>query len=436
MDWRNRSVRCHGSVLFRGRIAPRLEEFGQLQKAGVRVEPRQGERAHWVADLEHPRWGRATAVCLRDPPTPPRAFIVHDARLSRDEKEQALAGGPSVSVACEGTRSNVLRDRKTLLQFLHCLTGDDGVVAIDHTAMRCWSPEALVDETCHDAEPDIDALFTLHAVGSDDADRPTWLHTHGLADVGFFDFDILNPSEGLFDRVYDAVRAIAFAVVEGAVKTATPRYEFASPGGEVRFVEVGRFNRSADAATAALRVGADEDHNRQRSVVCEPAGGLLGRWFRRPRPSRWLSGPMDGEVVLQFSTAASQLMAERARGTYGMFRRLADELAEFGFPIIAKLGYPVDGGGADNLEHLWFTAHALHDGRIDATLESEPFDIAAMKLGERGEHPVEQLTDWAILTPLGMVTPRDTTPARVIRRNREEFRRLFDEHRKQAAEQA
>src|SRR5688572_23561438 len=72
LGWKTRQLDCTGSVLFRGSMAPLLENFTQLAPAGVRVWPRPGNaEARWLADLEHPAWGRAEAICLREfPPVP------------------------------------------------------------------------------------------------------------------------------------------------------------------------------------------------------------------------------------------------------------------------------------------------------------------------------------------------------------------------------
>jgi hypothetical protein len=198
-----------------------------------------------------------------------------------------------------------------------------------------------------------------------------------------------------------------------------------SPGGDVRFVDVRDFLRRAGRATNDLRTGADEEHNRNRAILCDVAGGLLGRLFGRVTPSRLLSADMPEDMVVPFSTAATNLMAERARGTYLQFRQLAGEFAEFEFPVIAKLGYRVNGGTPDDREHLWFEVNELGDDRLDATLASDPFRIDRLRKGHRGWHGLDLMTDWAIVTPLGMITPRHTVPARQIRANRDRFRQLM-----------
>jgi hypothetical protein len=432
MGWVNRSVHCTGSVFFRGTMAPRLEELEGLAPAGVRVVKRgKDPRVHWAAEVEHDRWGKATVVCRRDATAPPKQLFDHDVWLSDAEREAAKAGQSPVTVIVKGEKGNVLRDRKRLLGFLRAVMGGDGAVAMDHLSTRNWSRAALDDELAHDADVDIEALYCLHAIVPDGGERCYWLHSHGLSHIGFFDFDILNPAEELLRVQTDALRALAFAIVEGGVKPGTTSFPLAQPGGNVRLVDVAEFNRRADAATKALRDvdESDEDHNKDRAVLCEPAGGFLGRFFDKLKPNRWLCGPMPEEAILHFSTAAGELMAERARATYGRFREFAEEFAEFEFPIIAKLGYVVDGGGPDDKEHLWFSVDRAHDDRLDATLQSQPFNIARMQAGQHGSHPLELMTDWAIVTPAGMINPRNTRPARVVREHADEIRQALAAHR-------
>jgi hypothetical protein len=417
-------------VLFRGSVAPRADEFAHLERRGfaiVAAEP--GRAAHWALRISHPKLGDADVICLRDCPRPGRQLIDFDPMLTRPEREAAYLGESTVSVMVKGERQDVLRDRKTLLRFLRAVMGDDGVVAVDHTAQRFWPPDALDDELCHDADLDIESLYTLHAVTGDEAgdEAVIWLHSHGLAEIGLFDFDVLRPSEDLLGRGRDALRAVAFAILDGAVNHNTPRFRLMMPGGDIRFVDVRDFLKRGGRAANELRLGADAEHNRDRAVLCDVAGGLFGRLFGRVTPSRILSQAMPDEMTVPFTTSASKLMAERAKGTYLQFRQLAGEFAEFDFPVIVKLGYRVNGGGPDEREHLWFEVNHLHDDRIDATLASAPMAVSKMKKGQRGWHMLELLTDWAILTPLGTITPRYTVPARQIRGNREQFRQLMHE---------
>ena len=442
-NWRNRAIDAVGSAFFRGSMPPRADDFDFVTKHGVRlerVEP-DNENLIWCLRARHDAWGEAEIFCPRGMPAPPRQLIEFDAGLTSDEKETAAAGRSPVLVRVRGTKRDVLGDRKSLLRYLGAVMADDGVLAIDHTSQRMWSRGALDDELAHDADVDIVALYTLHAVGGDNDDdndddnehgRTEWLHSHGLAALGCFDFDILNPSEALGDIGADALRAIAFAIVEGEVTRSTRRWQLAYPKGDVRFVDVADFNRRADPAVKRLRgpdPDGDEDHDRDRAVICEPSGKFLGRWFDKPRPSKFLSGGFDKESMFKLSPAASALSAARAQNTYPLFRKLAAELREFELPTLAKIGYAIDGARDDDedaeREYLWFEVHELHDDAIDATLGNAPFHIARMKAGQRGRHAIANMNDWAIMTPIGTINPRNTQPAREIRAHREEFRQAL-----------
>ena len=356
-----------------------------------------------------------------------------DPFLTADERQEALAGQTGVCVLVQGKRGNVLRDRKFLLRYMRALMGDDGVSSLDHVGQRFWSRQALDEELSHDADLDVTSIHVLHTITadeekSDQESEVVWVHSHGLAEIGFLDFDILKPSADVLGRGNDALRAIALALVEGKVTGTVASFPLAHPGGDVRFVEIGDFLRKAPADVLALRQ-ADKDHNVKRLVLCEPEGKLLGRWFGKVRPSRFLSQEAPDEMLVRFSSEATELMAERARATYSVFRALAAEFAELELPVLAKLGYVIDGGKEDEKEHLWFEVHDAKDGRLDATLGNDPFHIARMKQGQRDWHDLERMTDWTILTPLGPINPRSLLPARIIRDHWDEFVKIARETR-------
>ena len=430
MAWNQRASAAMGAAFFRGSMPPRLREFDGLAARGVTVRPTgvdaDGDER---AELTHPDWGTAGVIIPRRPMPVPKPMVVYDARLDEAERADALLGRSSVLVRVEGDKGDVLRDRKRLLRFLDAVLGDDGLIAFDTTALRFWPRPALADELAHDADLDIDGLFTLHAVHeSGDPDAPRWSHTHGLAEIGFFDFDVVRPHPDVVSaRCHDFNRAMAFAIVEGKVQRSTDLARVTSAG-PLRLVDVAEFNRRASADDRAMR-DADELHNRDRTVLCDPAsnGRLRRKLFGTPaRPSRLLSRE-QGEFMVYFPNAATRLMARRARQTYARFRELTAELAELKFKPIVKLGYRTDGGDADDLEHLWFEVHALHDDAVDATLMNTPHAVSALTAGDRGTHSVDLLTDWALIGPTGMVTPRDTRPARTARQHREEILAILAE---------
>jgi uncharacterized protein YegJ (DUF2314 family) len=428
-DWNKRGITCSGSVFFRGTLPPRLENFTQLAAQGVSVVPeKRGPKFHWAAKLRHDMWGTATLLCGREFLPIPAPLIKFDPRMTPRDAENAALAGSAVSVTLEGSPKSVLRDRKTLLRFLNLLMGDDGLIAADHTAEKFWTKEILDEELLHDADVDIESLFVTHAVTEekvgDAKPRVTWLHTHGLAPLGAPDFDVLRPSPDLHGRGYDTIRALAYWLLERGPAAAGQQVKLWSPGGPATLTPVEEFNRRASSADRAIRGDpSDPVHNTNRVILCDLAQKrLFGLLPGRAMPSRTLTTFSGDRMMAYFPKAATELMAERARKTYGVFRRFIAEFAEFGVKPIVKLGYVIDGGGTDEKEHMWFEVKEAGTGDIVATLANKPLRIQRMQAGQTGRHSLETLTDWMILTPVGSINPRYMTAARVMRQNADAIR--------------
>lgn len=437
MQWFKKTIPWNGAVFFRGSLQPRASDFEYLGKQGIRVTPAStGSGVLWRLELAHPDWGKAVLECPPEPDKIPSAVVDYDPRLSDAEKQAALQGEAFVHLSMQSSKGHILRDRKLALRFIRAVMSDDAVIGLDCLGMRPWSQTALDEELVHDADLDIDDIYCLHLVRLDEEDESVWLHSHGLAEIGAFDYDILRPSRDIRGgAANDVLRMIAYAILEGAADVSTPLLQIAHPGGFVRFVEVSKFNHSADPADVALRDGGtDASHNGRRAVLCEPVRGFFSFLSRKVKPSRFLSEPMPEHGACAFSSQATELMTERARNTYPVFRQLIEEFAEFEFPILVKLGYEQDSGGPNDREHLWFSVNRCLDDRIEATLENTPFNIARMKAGDRAEHPIDRLTEWSIMTPAGVITARSMVGARKVRENREKLLAMMAEYRRQSSE--
>jgi hypothetical protein len=297
--------------------------------------------------------------------------------------------------------------------------------------MLFWSQAMLDDELAHDADLDIESLYTIHAVqDAQDPARVEWLHTHGLEELRAFDVDVLQPSPVFVANCSDPIRALAFAALEGTIGPDVERFQLAYPGGEIRLVPVDRYDAEAAPEHRKLRE-PDAVHSGRRAVVCEPAGGLFGRWRGRPAPSRFLSHLNTDGFVVPFSTPATTLMSERARHTLGVFRDLKEEFASFDLPTLVKLGYEVEGEGPTDREHLWFAVHRMLGDTVDATLTNAPHRVPSLTAGQRGEFGLDRLTDWTILSPEGPMTPRNVSAARRLRANRAMWQARIDAARQE-----
>jgi Uncharacterized protein conserved in bacteria (DUF2314) len=252
-------------------------------------------------------------------------------------------------------------------------------------------------------------------------------HKHVLKDrkrLLFWLRALMQPDGVLAVDGTSPFRALAFAALEGAIGADTDRFTLAYPRGDVRLVPAHRFQ--ADAAPEHQQLRSDDSgHSGRRAVVCEPVGGLFGRWRTRPSPSRFISR-VDDDVTFPFSNAATELTAERAGQTIGVLRSLKAEFASLDLPVLVKLGYETEGGGPGAREHLWFQVHGIGDGSVDATLVNSPHFVPSLTMGQRGEFDLARLTDWAIMSPAGQMTPRNTSAARRLRENLPMWQAVID----------
>lgn len=417
-----------GTVYFRGTLCPRAEEFAFLERQGITIRPgKPAANMNWSLRLDHPRWGAAEMAGFKESSPPPAWLLRFDPGLSDEERTEAASAGVGIGVRAAAKHKFLLRDRKNLLRFMRAILGDDGVVVCDEGSRRYWSRRALDDELAHDADLDVSSIYTIHAVTNDEQTEgpPYWVHTHGLAESGAFDMDILGPSGEGAGRAPELLRALAFAALAGDIRIDTPSFDLAHPGGAVRLVPVEQFHRIAAPAHQSLRDN-DENHSTARAVLCEPVGrGLFARFTARVRPARLFTRKLPEHMVLAFSHSATELMADRARKTLGIFGGLIETASGMGLPVLAKIGYKTDHARSEtDREHLWFQVHGISAAGIDATLESQPFGIARMRPGQREVHPVGGLTEWMIMTPLGPITPSDMRVAQVLRHNPEVLRAM------------
>lgn len=420
MAWFEKSIDFTGAIHLPGTMPPRAEEYTFLRKAGFEVAkyPDKPE-VHWSLRLRHPEWGDANLIALRNPPRMNKIEIEYAVGLLPEERALVGSAGYSLGLTAKSHDKNILRDRKRCLRILRAVMGEDAAVGHDVGAWRFWSREALDDELVHDADLDVESLFCFHAVRPDagnDETPPHWVHTHGLDSLGVEDFDILDPSGGFVDTLAESMRALAFAAVEGDLKSGVNRFQAVIGAKSIAAVDMATFRAKAPRDLLA-RIGLDEDtdHLDKRMVLCEPAGGILGRLFPKVRPARLFQTAEWDNVMLRFSESATDLMADRAQRTYPRFRALFNEFAELELPSLVKAGYATDDGDPDHREHLWFQVEGADEDLILAKLVNEPHAVSSLRQGQRVNVPIDKLSDWIIMSPAGNTTPRWGLPARMIR---------------------
>jgi hypothetical protein len=439
MAWFHKRQELKSAVFFPGNMPLRAEDFAYLRELGI--DAKAGEASggmRWVLEMRHSTWGKAKLVCVRAglPPLP-KGLVQYSNRLTDREKETVEHANNGLYLEMEGNSGHILRDRKNLLRFGNAICGSDGIAMVDLLAMAFWTPAALQDELAHDADLDVQGIYALHCVTEEvpgiDQTVTYWAHTHGLQEIGRFDFDLIAPSEDALSGRTDFVRAAAFAVLEEKAKLDGEPFPIMGKASAIRFVSASKFMASGSGACVARYKSALDDlHITGHAVVCDAERtGLLGRLLGRGqvRTSRLAGSAFPDNALIYYSTAAGELMADRAQKTLAVFADWKAEFAEFEPTCIAKLRFQTAQGGN---ELPWFEVHKVLDDKVDATCINDPFAIKGLAKGDRAEYGFDRVTDWMIILPFAQLSPRTMPSARKIRDKREQLREVMREARKQA----
>lgn len=410
-----------GFVLFRDAAAPRAEAFAPLTTEGFRVTvARDAAGAEWALDLDHDRWGRARIGVMRGRgEAPPAATFEADADLLPQDLVALRHARSAVLIELQDTGDGHLADRKRLVGVLGAASRCGALAAVDTWAQKAWSRDALDEELSHEADLDVSALYKVHAVASGYG-TDVWLHTHGLAELGLVDFDVLRAAQPLLGVDDTAIRALAWAIVEGRLQAGGPPFALASPDGDVQLVAVADFTAQASPEDLALRGDpADASHNLDRGVVCEPRVEELAPYLPAV-PAGLLSREPSPHQIMTFSRDASQRMAERARATLPSAVRVREAYRDLDLALLVKVGMETSRGG---LEHVWVKAGAVGSQLLEGELVVDPHDVPALRRGSSVRLPIDRASGWHLMTPFGHATPHATGALRRLRADPEEARR-------------
>ena len=230
-----------GLAFFPGALAPSLDGLEGLRAANIQVEPADVHNGEiWAANLRHPDWGRGRLSAPRKVNFPLGDLVKFASGITDAERATSEHDAQSeLMLEVSSQTDDVLRDRKDFLRFMAAVLGQDGVTGIDLLAQTFWTPGRLRDELHHSAPLDIIHIHVLHVVTQPGG---VWLHSHGLAEIGFVDYDVLRPATDLTGNQFDLLRSIAFHIVEGASSGTIEPAVGADP---VALVDAQAFMRSA-----------------------------------------------------------------------------------------------------------------------------------------------------------------------------------------------
>ena len=295
-----------------------------------------------------------------------------------------------------------LRDFHAHARLLAALASDVALVLDTNAALPRsgrWLHEVALART----PPSPSTLFTIHDVGDSDT-GPHWLHTHGLDRVGVIELDALDiPADGA-PLVGQLLNALASLFLE----TGNPEPDQPFFAGEdIELVWLpwqDAVKKLARDLPGSVRDRLDPAHAGQRGVLFRPVEGPDGRAYESLASYLALLAEDPLFYVSSYESERMALFAsERLPRFLDLFARFGEESD---WMFLVKLGYDADGAEErEDREHLWFRVHGQRPGAVDATLLNEPYRVAKLSEGMRGEHSLDLLSDWGVLCPHGRFSP-------------------------------
>lgn len=126
-----------------------------------------------------------------------------------------------------------------------------------------------------------------------------------------------------------------------------------------------------------------------------------------------LAGPALAEDGLQYFGETDPEMNDaisQARETLPLFFDNVLDAAGAAHPdALVKVGMPTISGEA-TLEHIWIGPFQKgDDSTFSGALANEPVELGALRLGDRVEFKMDQISDWSLWAPDGLMYGNYTT---------------------------
>ncbi len=126
-----------------------------------------------------------------------------------------------------------------------------------------------------------------------------------------------------------------------------------------------------------------------------------------------LASPVLAEDGLQLFEETDPEMngaISQARETLPLFlNNVLDTKGAANPDALVKVGLPTVGGEA-SLEHIWVGPfQKADDGTLSGALANEPVELGALRLGDTVEFTLDQISDWSLWAPDGLLYGNFTT---------------------------
>ena len=289
------------------------------------------------------------------------------------------------------------------------------VPLFDFNSMHLYSHDEVYDLAFGKVPPKTTNLFVVHDLYPPDGPDHDghWMHTHGLNRAGLPEFELLNVPARHVESAVDLLVAVADLLLGGGQP---PLRKTIQVGGalKVSLIEWEKFVFQLPLETVGgmhsrtWESGAEDVfHTGYRAAVVsqKPKGFFKKKWSLPVTVLAAIGKAEEGTIWKSMAEIERQKILANDR--WHVFRKLYD-LRKDNWKVLLKLGCPIDAMGTRH-EYLWFNVLELEQGRVRATLRTQPFGTKKFKPGEEAWHPLEKIADWKILTPDRDVTPEDAS---------------------------
>lgn len=384
-------------------IRLRLLDWGQASTDDDAQVPEGTSWSFWLELADRPQ----SCLVWCEPISGGHRVLLDKVRW-RSAQQRAAARSCRWMVGIEGALSlrQPTEDYRLQLQLCEAISRDWSPAIYDASSFEYRVPEEIRQLLSSKTRPGTRCLYTIHQVRDKvgDQEGEYWLHTHGLERAGLPDLELFAVPEQLRQAACELIDAVADLWIRYAIPD--PQVPF-SVGKQLRIAwrpwqaVVSEFDGSRAGGWDFRREEFGHSGDRAVLVSPQPVEGNGRRW---KSPIDVLQRICNLDTTFYVSTAETERMSSLARERWGTFGLLFASHPNSDWRFAVKLSYETE-PEQNRREHLWFEVCALRPGRIQARLVSQPVHATYLQVGQVDWHEFRRLSDWRILTPLGIFDP-------------------------------
>ena len=249
--------------------------------------------------------------------------------------------------------------------------------------------------------PGPEDIYTVHAVSSEDGE--IWLHTHGLCRCGLTELEILESDMNNYRAHYNLLSTFASYLID-------KKYNVI-PG--ENGVYIGNLSNNQPIVVTYLpwtkglkeykdlKLGNIKDRENAHN---SKTGIIFIYKSKEDEENRVYSKPTIYNDLLKEDPIffLSDEETERIRNiAIERFELLRKDFEKNKNETQIKIGIEENG----EKEHIWFELLEIKEDRLKVKLLQEPYFVKSMHKGDIKEYSIKDITDWAVFTKNGTISP-------------------------------